>query len=85
MSKTCLKCGKSNTDSTIFCIECGVSLDGIKQEVVVTDISMSLDRMFIFMVKWAIASIPAFIILLLIGALVVVALVGMLGGLSAIM
>ncbi len=85
MSKVCLKCGQGNVDLAMFCTECGASLDGIKQEVVVTDISMSLDRMFIFMVKWAIASIPAFIILLLIGALVVVALVGMLGGLSAIM
>ena len=81
MSKVCLKCGNSNADSSVFCIECGDSLEGIKQEVVVTDIRMSLDSMFFFMIKWAIASIPAFIILYLLGALGVF----MLGGLSAIM
>ena len=81
MSKTCLKCGQGNTDTAMFCIECGDSLEGIKQEIVITDISMSFNSMVVFMVKWVIASIPAFIILFLIGALVV----GMLGGLSAIM
>ena len=35
--------------------------------VVVTDIKMSFFSMVIFMVKWAIASIPALIILFLIG------------------
>ena len=80
MSKECLKCGQSNTDSALFCIECGAGLEKIKQEVIVTDIRMSLDSMFFFMIKWVIASIPALIILFLIGALVVV----MLGGFSAI-
>jgi len=80
MSKECLKCGKGNTDSAEFCIECGAGLEKIKQEVIVTDIRMSLDSMFFFMIKWAIASIPAFIILFLLGALLVV----MLGGLGAI-
>jgi hypothetical protein len=81
MSKECLKCGQSNTGLAMFCIECGASLEGIKQEIVITDISMSFNSMVVFMVKWVIASIPAFIILFLIGGLVV----GMLGGLSAIM
>ena len=40
----------------------------MKQEVVVTDISMSFGSMVIFMVKWAIATIPAMIILFGIGA-----------------
>ena len=39
------------------------------RSVVVTDIEMSFGAMIIFMVKWAIASIPAAIILFLIGAL----------------
>lgn len=37
-------------------------------EVVVTDISMSFWSMVVFMVKWVIAAIPAFFILMLIGA-----------------
>jgi hypothetical protein len=37
------------------------------QKVVVTDIDMPFGSMVSFMVKWAIASIPAFIILLIIG------------------
>jgi hypothetical protein len=36
-------------------------------QVVVTDIKMSFSSMVVFMVKWAIASIPALIILILIG------------------
>lgn len=34
-----------------------------KQEVVVTDIRMPFLSMVVFMVKWVIASIPAFLIL----------------------
>lgn len=40
-----------------------------ERTVVVTDIRMSFTSMVVFMVKWAIASIPAAIILFLIGAL----------------
>jgi len=40
------------------------------QNVTVTDIKMPFGSMVEFMVKWAIASIPAFIILILIGFLV---------------
>ena len=36
--------------------------------VIVTDINMSFLSMVIFMVKWVIASIPAFFILSIIGA-----------------
>ncbi len=39
------------------------------RSVVITDIRMSFGAMVTFMVKWAIASIPAAIILFLIGAL----------------
>lgn len=46
------------------------------QEVVVTDIRMSFGSMVVFMVKWAIAAIPALIILLVIGAIAA----GILGG-----
>ena len=39
------------------------------QRVVVTDIHMPFGSMIIFMVKWALASIPAIIILTLIAAI----------------
>jgi hypothetical protein len=45
--------------------------------VVVTDIKMPFGSMVVFMVKWAIASIPALIILFLLAALVSAILVGL--------
>jgi hypothetical protein len=39
-----------------------------RQEVVVTDIRMPFGSMLMFMVKWAIASIPAMVILVVLGA-----------------
>ena len=51
--------------------------DTTRQAVVVTDIHMPFSSMVIFMVKWAIAAIPALIILTVIGAL----FWGILGGL----
>lgn len=48
-------------------------------EVIIKDIKMSFVAMVIFMVKWAIASIPAMIILTLIGAVIT----GLLGGVFA--
>jgi hypothetical protein len=50
-------------------------------EVVITDISMSFGSMVVFMVKWSLASIPAIIILFVLGFIVI----GMLGGLTALM
>jgi CHASE2 domain-containing sensor protein len=47
--------------------------------VVVTDIHMSFSSMVIFMVKWAIASIPALLILFLLGAVAIGFLKGLLG------
>lgn len=47
----------------------------IEKRVVVTDINMPFMSMVIFMVKWVIASIPAFIILSVLGAV----LTGILG------
>ena len=39
-------------------------------EVIITDVKMKFGSMIMFMVKWVIASIPAFIILFLIGFVV---------------
>jgi hypothetical protein len=47
--------------------------------VVVTDIRMSFGSMVIFMVKWAIASIPALLILSLLGLLCWIAGLALLG------
>ena len=44
--------------------------DRNKNEVVITDIKMQFGSMVAFMVKWVIASIPAMIILFLVGFLV---------------
>lgn len=49
----------------------------IPQNVIITDIKMDFISMVIFMVKWAIASVPAMIILIMIGVLII----RMLGGL----
>ena len=38
-----------------------------RQEVVVVDVSVPFGSMVVFMVKWAIASIPAFLILIVLG------------------
>ena len=42
-----------------------------KQEVVVTDIRMSFGSMVMFMIKWAIAAIPAFLILSIVVGIIV--------------
>ena len=42
----------------------------MNQQVTVTDIRMPFGSMVTFMVKWALASIPAIIILFLVGAVV---------------
>ena len=53
---------------------------GIGNEVIVTDIKMPFTSMIVFMVKWALASIPAFIILLIIAMIVM----GVLGGIPTL-
>ena len=52
-----------------------VGISNEVNEVIVTDIQMPFISMIVFMVKWALASIPAFIILLII-AMIVVAILG---------
>lgn len=50
--------------------------------VVVTDIRMPFLSMVVFMVKWVVASIPAFIILSIIGSIMMMLFGGMMGGMS---
>ncbi len=53
------------------------------QEIVVRDIRMPFGSMVVFMVKWAIAAIPALIILVVIAALISVVAGGFFGSLAA--
>lgn len=50
----------------------------MKQEVIVTDIQMPFGSMVVFMIKWALAAIPAIIILFFIGSFAF----GLISGLS---
>lgn len=49
-------------------------------EVVVTDVKMSFSSMVVFMVKWAIATIPAIIILTAVGSITLGILRALFGG-----
>ena len=51
-----------------------------RQEIIVTDIKMPFMSMVVFMIKWAIASIPAFIILSLLFGLLTMLFGGFMGG-----
>jgi hypothetical protein len=50
------------------------------KEVIITDIQMPFNSMVTFMVKWAIASIPAFIILMALFAVIIALFGGILDG-----
>lgn len=56
--------------------------DQENQYVVVTDISMPFMSMVVFMVKWVVASIPAFIILSIVGSFIMMLLGGMMGSMG---
>lgn len=58
---------------------------GYAPRVVVTDIDMTIGAMCRFLVKWAIASIPAILILAFIWVLVAVVLGGLFGGFSHVL
>mgnify|MGYP001600945672 CR=1 FL=1 len=51
-----------------------------KREVVVTDVKIPFWSMVVLMVKWAIAAIPALIILLVIGAVASMVFAAIFGG-----
>jgi len=57
-------------------------MDSQNNEVTVVDIKMSFWSMVVFMVKWVLASIPAIMILLFLGAMTAGLLGGFLGGLG---
>jgi len=51
-----------------------------KREVVVTDVKIPFWSMVVLLVKWAIAAIPALIILLVIGSVVSMVIAAIFGG-----
>ena len=51
-------------------------------EVTVVDIKMSFWSMVVFMVNWTVASIPALLILIVLGAMIAGLLGGFLGGIG---
>ena len=51
-----------------------------KREVVVTDVKIPFWSMVVLMVKWAVAAIPALIVLLVIGAVVSMVMAAIFGG-----
>ena len=71
---------QENIDKSEWCPNCNMRIalckcDKIKEksnynEVSLRDLNIPMSWMVLFMVKWAIASIPAFIILFLIGMMV---------------
>jgi hypothetical protein len=60
----------------------GVMSNESGNHVVVVDVKMPFMSMVTFMVKWAIASIPAIIILVVIGAITAGVLSGIFGGMG---
>ena len=63
MKISCLKCGKSGAAYEEFCAHCGTKYP---LKMVVIDIDMRFTSMIMFMIKWAIAAIPAMIIIYII-------------------
>jgi hypothetical protein len=51
-----------------------------KREVVVTDVKILFWSMVVLMVKWAVAAIPALIVLLVVGSVVSMVMAAIFGG-----
>lgn len=77
----CEDCGKPVSQRAAACPHCGCQFVVPPQYVVVADVEMRFGSMVVFMVKWAVAAIPAALLLILLGAFVV----GMLGGVGAML
>lgn len=71
--KLCPKCSAENSDKALACQRCETPLGAVAQpsRVTVVDVDMPFGSMVSFMVKWAIATIPAFLILFVLGVFLV--------------
>lgn len=58
-------------------------MENYENQVTIVDVKMPFLSMVIFMVKAAIAAIPAFIILAIIGSIIMTILGGMFGGMGS--
>jgi len=54
----------------------------VVERVIVTDVDMTIGAICRFMVKWAVASVPAFIILAILGAILFAAFGGLFAAIS---
>ena len=69
----CLKCGKMGFADEEICPRCGAKYP---LKSIIVDFDMRFSSMVYFMVKWAIASIPAFIILFILSSICIAILSG---------
>lgn len=69
----CIKCGKAGFADNEICPYCNAKYP---LKAVIMDFDMRFTSMVLFMVKWAIASIPAFIILTILFGICVAILSG---------
>jgi hypothetical protein len=81
----CPRCHTANENGATACIKCGLRLIGIDptkphpQQVKIVDINMPFWSMVNFLVKLAIAGIPATIILTIIVAIIAIAVIAFSG------
>ena len=75
----CADCGGMVSKLAVSCPHCGRPFGDTRQPVVVMDVHMGFESMVTFMVKWVLASIPAFLLLVLIFAAVSAAIPAILG------
>lgn len=73
----CPECEKEISEHARWCPQCGYARkESAPIRAHVTDIEMSFGSMFVFMLKWAFASIPALIVLFMLIAGLSVAFFG---------
>lgn len=95
---SCPKCSQLNTTRRTTCKSCGTNLEKeytamlnnekeilgrkTREGIVIEDIQMPFGSMIVFMVKWALASIPAIIIVSIIIAVCLSVFTGILTGIG---
>ena len=86
--KPCPHCGGQLQDDSQFCRHCMTNLAGTAAVLIppvtatrvsVIDVDMPFGSMVKFMIKWALAAIPAVIILFIVGAILAGILAGVAG------
>ena len=78
---TCPKCGTPLRDAQVIQVDKPTSTKRLPEPVSVVDIRMPFWSMVEFMIKWAVAAIPAILILTVLGAVIIGVIVGLFAGL----